>query len=148
MLHSDLILHLCRLLEHSEVAVGILPLWIQIPYWASCGCFATEKLRSSWFLLLVATACWWIPLILASLPQYLQFLVIKKNNNNKKNHLWLCGWYMNECGFVFYQPCDLLCYLWLCWYIFSLCRLHFSSQGFQARKNRKHMVFIEWSHMR
>lgn len=43
---------------------------------------------------------------------------------------------MNECGLVFFQPCDLLCNLWLCWYRFSLCCLYFSSQGFQARKNK------------
>lgn len=147
MLHSDLILHLCRLLEHSEVAVVILPLWIQIPYWVYCASVATEKLRSSWFLLLVATACWWIPLILASLPQYLQFLVIKKKTKNIYScvaDIWtnvgLFSTSLVTCFFFFY--------LWLCWYRFSLCRLHFSSQGFQARKNRKHMVFIEWSPMR
>lgn len=147
MLHSDLILHLCRLLEHSEVAVGILPLWIQIPYWVYCASVATEKLRSSWFLLLVATACWWIPLILASLPQYLQFLVIKKKKKTS-----IAVWLIYERMWVCFLPALWLAffffYLWLCWYRFSLCRLHFSSQGFQARKNRKHMVFIEWSPMR
>lgn len=148
MLHSDLILHLCRLLEHSEVAVGILPLWIQIPYWVYCAGVATEKLRSSWFLLLVATACWWIPLILASLPQYLQFLVIKTNKQKKTIYSCVADIWTNVGLFSTSLVTCFFFYLWLCWYRFSLCRLHFSSQGFQARKNRKHMVFIEWSHMR